>query len=76
MSPGMDHYSSFQAHKSAVRQLHADQAGILSISSDTIRHHTRGGLLNFSYRHATQLLLWQPHASLVMIGAEDRADDD
>lgn len=50
LSPGMERYSAFHAHNSPVRQLHADQAGIISISSDTVRHHTRGGLLNFSYR--------------------------
>lgn len=50
MSPGLETYSAFRAHKSAVRQLQVDPSGILSISTDTIRHHSRGGLPGFAYR--------------------------
>lgn len=41
----MNKYSSFQANSKEIKQIIIEQDDVLSISSDTLRCHTKGGLL-------------------------------
>lgn len=52
----MNKYSSFQAQNKEIKQIIIEQDDILSISSDTLRCHTKGGLLLNSVQDFENLL--------------------
>jgi len=56
--PTLDKYSVFGAHPSAVVGLLGAAEGILSVCSEYIRMHTRGGVSMLSFRSINRIALY------------------
>ncbi len=52
VSPLLERYAGFRAHDSAVLGIHPVQGGLVSVSSNSIRVHSKGGVLRQQSKYA------------------------